>query len=269
MANRGKSVPVGEMETSGSRLKARLNELVEESNKLLNSAIDEQRESNQGHTGLVIDPLDYQSWYTECIRFISQVAPERLDEFCAQYDRSKATSKDSSSIEKFGISDYLQFFSVKDQFGDKVFDDREVAIIRLMTQVAILKSMSRRLDSVLADIRGVLQADLFDSELGAARHLCENGHIRAAGAVAGVVLESHLQMVCVNHSVTYRKRKPTINDLLRYLRENGVIDIPVERRVQALADIRNLCDHKRHRDPTLDEVEQLIDGVDNTIKTLH
>ena len=266
MANRGKNVPASKMETSGSRLKLRLNELVEESDKLLSDALARRDGRNGERTKPVIDLLDYQSWYTECIRFISQVASERLDEFCAQYDPSR---KAISPKDRFGISQYWQSIHVTDPFDQELFDRHELATLRLSTQVAILKSMSRRFDSVLANMRGVVQADLFDSELDAARHLCENGHIRAAGAVAGVVLESHLQAVCANRSVTYRKQKPTINDLLRYLRENGVIDVPVERRIQALADIRNLCDHKRARDPTSDEVSQLIDGVDNTIKTLH
>ena len=269
MANRGKDVAASEMETIGSKLKARLNELVEESDKLLNSALDKQTEDDQGLRFEVINPFGYQSWYTECISFISQVAPERLDEFCAQYDPSNVALKNSSAVEKFGIAQYLQQIVIRDQHGRDAFNHYQAATFRLMTQVTILKSMSRRLHSVLANIRGAVQADLFDSELDAARHLLSNGYERAAGAVAGVVLESHLQAVCENHSVTYRKRKPTINDLLRYLRENGVIDVPVERRVQALADIRNLCDHKRDRDPTDDEVELLIDGVDNTIKTLH
>ena len=269
MANRGEDVPASKVGTSDSRLTAALAQLVKESNKLLNSALARREDCDKELTERVIYPLDYQSWYTECISFISQVAPERLDEFCAQYDPPKATAKYSAPIEKFGISQYLQGISVTDQHGEDVFDHHIIAMTRLSTQVTILQSMSRRLNSVLADIRGVVQADLFDSELAAARHLLSNGYERAAGAVAGVVLESHLQTVCANRSVKYRKRKPTINDLLRYLRENGAIDFRVERRIQALADVRNLCDHKRDRDPTSDEVSQLIDGVDNTIKTLH
>ena len=149
------------------------------------------------------------------------------------------------------------------------FDHSDIIRRKLEYQLAILEATRVPLESVLADIRGVVQVDIFDSELEAARHLLVNGHLRATGAVAGVVLESHLQSVCASHSVTYRKQKPTIADLLRYLRENGMIDLPVERRIQALADIRNLCSHKDRREPTADEVEQMIDGVDNAIKTLY
>ena len=42
------------------------------------------------------------------------------------------------------------------------------------------------------DIRQLVQADLFDSELDAADELGKKKFTRAAGALAGVVLERHL-----------------------------------------------------------------------------
>jgi len=53
-----------------------------------------------------------------------------------------------------------------------------------------------RASSVVGNITGVLQASLFDSEIDAAENLLSNGHVRAAGAVAGVTLEAHLASVC-------------------------------------------------------------------------
>ena len=47
-----------------------------------------------------------------------------------------------------------------------------------------------------------------------------------------------------------------------------VLDIPSWRQIQRLGDIRNLCVHKKERDPTNDEVEELINGVEKYTKTL-
>ena len=52
------------------------------------------------------------------------------------------------------------------------------------------------------------------------------------------------------------------------LKEGGVIDIPQWRFIQRLGDLRNLCDHNKDREPTKDEVAELIDGVDKLTKTV-
>lgn len=93
--------------------------------------------------------------------------------------------------------------------------------------------------------------------------------IRGAGAVAGVVLEGHLQRVATNHQISISKKAPTISDLNDPLKSAGVYDIPTWRKVQHLADIRNLCDHKKEREPTKNEVEELISGVGAIVKTVY
>jgi hypothetical protein len=53
------------------------------------------------------------------------------------------------------------------------------------------------------------QADLFDSELDAAKELAKHKFTRASGAMAGVILERHLQQICQNHNIKITKN-PTI-----------------------------------------------------------
>ena len=89
----------------------------------------------------------------------------------------------------------------------------DAAIPRFKQQLSIVRSLRDRFRSSLFDIRQLAQADLFDSELDAAKELAKNKFARAAGAVAGVVLERHLKEVCGNHGVTIRKRDPQISDL--------------------------------------------------------
>jgi hypothetical protein len=114
----------------------------------------------------------------------------------------------------------------------------------------------------------LVQADLLDSEIDAARELLKHRFVRAAGAVAGVVLEKHLSTVCAAHSVLLSKKHPTIADLNEALKAAGVIATPEWRFNQHLADIRNLCDHNKAHDPTQDQVTDLIDGVAKVTKTL-
>lgn len=136
------------------------------------------------------------------------------------------------------------------------------------TQTEILESVKSQFESSLHDIAQLIRAELFDSELDAARELTKNGFLRGAGAVAGVVLEKHLGQVCQNHNVQTKKQHPTISDFNDLLKNAAVIDVPMWRQIQRLGDIRNLCDHNKHRDPTKEEVTELIDGVEKLCKTL-
>jgi len=46
------------------------------------------------------------------------------------------------------------------------------------------------------------------------------------------------------------------------------IETPTWRFIQHLSDLRNLCDHNKDREPTKDEVNELIVGVTKITKTL-
>ena len=144
----------------------------------------------------------------------------------------------------------------------------DAAIPQFRQQLAILKSVEERFESSLFDIRQLVQADIFDSELDAAKELAKNKFTRAAGAVAGVVLERHLAHVCDNHSIKVSKKTPGIFDLNNALKEANVLDVPQWRFVQHLADIRNLCDHNKQTEPSPEQVDDLVAGVMKITKTV-
>ncbi|MGH1510164.1 hypothetical protein [Ralstonia solanacearum] len=106
------------------------------------------------------------------------------------------------------------------------------------------------------------------SELEAADHLAKSKFFRAAGALAGVVLERHLGEVCTARKIAISKKNPTIGDFNEGLKAENVIDIPQWRFIQHLADIRNICDHARTPDPTPDQVTDLISGAKKIVKTV-
>lgn len=114
-----------------------------------------------------------------------------------------------------------------------------------------------------------MQADLFDSELEAAKELNKNKFSRGAGAIAGVVLEKHLTQVLLNHNLKITKSHPSISELNNILKSSEVYDTPTWRKIQYLGDIRNLCDHNKEKEPTKEEVAELISGVDAIVKTVY
>jgi hypothetical protein len=206
----------------------------------------------------------YQSWYSEAKALVKQVLPDRLADFVRHYEKPR--SRKELSNENYRIEDYLQGLSAS-RGSEKVVTEA-AAIPHFRQQLAILNSAKARFESSLFDIRHLVQADLFDSELGAARELAQRGFTRAAGALAGVVLESHLAQVCESHLIKVARKAPSIANLNDALKDAGVIDIPQWRFVQHLADIRNLCDHSKKAEPTPQQVDDLIAGVMRTTKTL-
>ena len=198
---------------------------------------------------------EYQTWYSETQALIKQLLPDRLSDFIRYYEKPKGRKE--ISFESYRIEDYLQGLNITRAYTQEKVVGPEAAIPHFRQQLAILDSVKARFESSLFDIRQLVQADLFDSELEAAKELSKHKFTRAAGALAGVVLERHLGQVCENHSVKITKKNPGIADLNNALKESDVIDIVQWRFVQHLGDIRNLCDHDKKVEPTPEQVDEL------------
>jgi hypothetical protein len=209
---------------------------------------------------------DYQSWYSEAKVVIKQLLPDRLSDFERHYEKPKP--RKDITFDNYRIEDYLQGLNVTRGWEKEKVVGPDAAIPQFQQQLAILKSVSQRFESSLFDIRQLIQADLFDSELEAARELIKHGFLRGAGAIAGVVLEKHLAQVAENHNIQTRKKDPTISEFNDLLKNGGVLDVPAWRQIQRLGDVRNLCDHNKDREPTKEEVIELVDGVEKFTKTL-
>jgi hypothetical protein len=207
---------------------------------------------------------EYQRWYSEAKMLIKQLLPERLGDFVRYYEKPKPRKE--INYESYRIEDCLQ--GLRMTRGAQKLVGPEAAIPHFRQQLAILNSVKARFESSLFDIRQLVQADLFDSELDAAKELSKHKFTRAAGALTGVVLERHLGQVCENHDIKITKKAPGIADLNNALKEANVIDVPAWRFIQHLADIRNLCDHDKKSEPTTEQVNDLIAGVMKVTKTL-
>jgi hypothetical protein len=207
----------------------------------------------------------YQGWYSRALRVVGQLLPDRYDEFRDLYRPEKRRELD---VMTYGVADYIAGVTVTRGYpATPEFDRVTVGLGRFQQQISILQSAEPRLDSLLSDIRGVLEAELVDDELDAARELLKTGHRRSAGMVAGVVLERHLKRVVQNHTIPFRK-KAMLANLNQALKDANVYGTVEWRRLQHLTDVRNLCGHDAERDPTADEVDELIRGVDRVVKTV-
>jgi hypothetical protein len=206
---------------------------------------------------------EYQAWYTKGLKMVEALARDRLDEFRSLYEAEPGRT--ALQPINYSLQDFVRGISPqRTPEAPPSFDVTVAARMRLYSQFHILRSLSSRVDGVLADVEGFLQSQLEDDELAAAEKIAGISH-RAAGAIAGVVLERHLQRVADNHGVKIERANPTVADLNDPLRGAGVYDLPTWRKIQHLADLRNLCAHQKQRDPTEAEVTDLLSGVKSVI----
>jgi hypothetical protein len=154
---------------------------------------------------------DYQAWYSEAQALIKRVLPNRLGDFISYYEYPRV--RKDISFQNYMIRDYLQGLRIT-RYGSEVVADGSAAIPEFVQQLNMVKAAKATLDSSLMDLKAVLQADLFDSEIETAGALAKAGYLRAAGAICGVVLEKHLHHVCDAHNIKVAKKNPTISDLI-------------------------------------------------------
>lgn len=260
------------MEILKSKIRKELRNLYKEGVEIFLAEIDKRKNSGEKDDEKNTKKkrpslkMDYQSWYSKSLPVIKQLLPDRYQEFTEQYKLEKRKEIDFLT---YTISDYLINLTItRPGFTGEVVDSFAAFSTKFQHQLTILNSANDRIDSLLSNIEGVLQSELFDNELNSAEELLRKNHIRASGALAGVTLEAHLSAVSINHGIKLRKKNPSIADYNDEIKKNGLIDVPQWRFIQRLGDIRNLCVHSKERDPTSDEVKELIDGVSKVITTL-
>lgn len=201
---------------------------------------------------------DYQRWYTKALKAVASLAQDRYAEFRGYYEVDP--KRKSLGYGTYVIQDFFKGIA-PGGYQYEGFDTRAQVLTCFFNQLTILNSIKERVDSVISNIEGELYAELQDSEVVVARQLAKVS-LRAAGALVGVLIEGHLQKVAATHGVKLAKKNPTIADLNDPLKAASIIDTPAWRKISFLADLRNICSHKKDIEPTKEQVEELIQGAE-------
>lgn len=192
----------------------------------------------------------YQRWYSRALPLMKQLALDRYIEFQSYYftDPRYAWYNTSAYI----IQDYF-----RDAEGDS--DAREKVARSFTSQLAILKSISDRLAWGQMDTADQAERGLQLAFLETARSLL-NINERAAGAMAGAVLEGYLKKLTAKHCLKFRKQAPLLKEYVDALHTAKVLDIPVHAQATWLAEIATRS-RAAGESPTKLQVRDLIDGT--------
>lgn len=207
---------------------------------------------------------EYQNWYSRSLKIVQQLAPDRYPEFKSYYEVDPR--RKSLGYGTYVIQDYLKGIG-PNRYKYPDFDIKGETLNCFYNQYTILNSIYHRVDSVLNDIQATLFIELQDTEIETARDLLKI-NLRAAGVIAGIVLENYLLRVVYNHKISIGKKHPTISDFNELLKSNQIYDTTVWRKISYLGDIRNICAHNKSVEPKKEQVEELIDGVQWTNKNV-
>ena len=111
----------------------------------------------------------------------------------------------------------------------------------------------------LVSFKSLVQADLFDSELEQAKELLRGGFYSASAVIAGVVLETSLRELCIHHNLDLGKLDKMNADLAKM----GVYNKLQQKRITALADIRNSAAHGKPDEFSSSDVDSMIRDIES------
>jgi len=266
------------MKNNPEQIKADVKRLHTQGVNLLNALRDEQfpelmeqhftnvlkKNYQEFKKGLPVFKSAYHPWYSEAMAVVKVLLPLRYSDFVGFYEKPK--SRKEINTDNYVIADYFSETVVTAGFDKKVIAGPDAAIPAFEQQFHLIAAVLQTLDSSLLDIRREVQAGLLDAELDKAALLVKNKQLRAAGAIAGIALEKHLEQVCERRQIKVTRK--TIADLNEILKKNEIIDFPDYRHIGLLSDIYLLCVQNKKREPEIAEVADLINGTDKVIKTV-
>lgn len=170
--------------------------------------------------------LSYR-WGTSCLELLSRV-------FGKESDYYRTFNRFSSEFEKY------------DSFS------------KALGVIAAAKNDYKK--GYLFNTRTLIEAEVFDDFLEQAEELVKKGYHQPAAVIAGCVLEDGLRKLCDRNSITLQA-KTTIDPMNVELAKAGIYTKLTQKKITALADLRNKAAHGEWDQFTEKDVEDMIRDV--------
>ena len=174
--------------------------------------------------------VDYRRFRTEAMNIVRRVCGEASD----HYQELKRLAEDEKTS---GNSYYF-----KDCLG-------------------VLQAAQKDYDGgYLFDLRSLVAAEVIGDFIDQAEALAVEGYHVPAASLAGAVLEDTLRKMCESKGIVV-PNKTKIDRLNADLAKAGAYNKLIQKRITALADIRNNADHGRFDEFTKDDVADMVAWV--------
>lgn len=201
--------------------------------KRVKDTVVETQNPFNGQPHFQIDPMELLGWTVKAKNLISAI--------CA---------KDSAHLAAFN-----------EEMKERQIPNYHNTLLRLE---AVFRATKEDFEGgYLNSLRNLVQAEVFTSELNQAEELLKSGYATAAAVIAGVVLETTLRDLCTTHSL---KTGP-LNRMNDDLTKAGAYNSLQQKRILALAAIRNSAAHGKPEEFTAADVRGMIDDVERFLTT--
>ena len=110
----------------------------------------------------------------------------------------------------------------------------------------------------LNSIKTLIQAEVFENQLEQSEELLKNGYTLASAVIAGVVLETGIREICTREKITHGKLDKMNTDLAKA----GIYNKLQQKRITALADIRNSAAHGKENEFKKEDVKIMIRDIE-------
>ncbi|MGM0593800.1 MAG: DUF4145 domain-containing protein, partial [Pseudomonadota bacterium] len=211
-----------------NKLEKRFNELSEEHQALMSS---KARRNTSFASGEFVDDELFTSWKVKVRNLLSLACGESSQHFQEYVKAEQPMTLESNH----GVAKRLGavFSAIKDDFQG----------------------------GYLNSVRNLVQAEVFDSELEQAQELLDNGYKLASAVVAGVVLETALRELCDQEGISHGKLDKMNSDLTKLGKYNKL----QQKRITALADIRNSAAHGKPEGFSEADVKSMIRDIEGML----
>ena len=149
-----------------------------------------------------------------------------------------------------------QHFKAFEKAQKQKTDDSSFSVLKRLSAVFMAAKEDFE-GGYVRSYKSLIQAEVFDDELEQATELLNSGYKTPAAVVAGTVLESTLRSLCLAHSIQFGK----LDKMNAELTKVGVHNSLAQKRITALAAVRNSAAHGKNNEFTDADVKSMIDDV--------
>jgi hypothetical protein len=194
----------------------------------LEAGVTQRQSTLTGSMFSYLDPEQLLNWSVKVTSLLERVGPEASSQLRMFVEAEKTKSMDSA-FDRFKRMKAV-FLAVKEDFEG----------------------------GYLISYRSIVQAEVFTSELDQAREQLSSGYKTPAAVIAGIVLETKLRDMCTALGIPLGKLDKMNADLAKAQAYNSI----QQKRITAIAGIRNSAAHGKPEEFTPADVQGMIDDVE-------
>ncbi len=210
---------------------------------------------------------------------IDEKVIERLDKLIGQINGIRSKSVNTQHGTYYDREGIFQFGTSSSSFIERVFGRESSHYIKFNNQfnmfstaqvnefkylhamTGVLKAAKDDFENgYLFDTRTLIEAEVFDDFLEQAEQLFDKDYYQPAAVIAGCVLEDGLRKLCDKNSITL-PAKATIEPMNVELRKADIYNKLWQKKITALADLRNKAAHGLWNEFEKKDVEDMIRDV--------